>query len=219
MTLTEKIVFAILKLPFKILFSWKVKGRGNVPLNGPLIVIANHVHLVDVFLLAFSFPRRIYFMAKEELFRYPFLRPLLRWAGVFPVHRREAIKEIQRILRKVTDILDRGSILGMFPEGRRSHDGKLGMGKTGSVVIAARANVSLLPVGIVGTDKIKGISWLWKRPVIVINIGEPFKLPPLEGKLNRSQRKSLTDLIMRRIAALLPRENRGVYTDNEKHAD
>ena len=219
MTLTEKIVLAIIELPFKILFSWKVKGRENVPLNGPLIVIANHVHLIDPFLLAFSFPRRIYFMAKEELFRYPFLRSLLRWAGVFPVHRKEAIKEMQRILKEVTDVMDRGSILVMFPEGSRSHDGKLRMGKTGAIVIAVRTNASLLPVGIVGTDKIKGISWLWKRPGIVINIGEPFKLPPPEGKLNKSQRKSLTDLIMRRIAALLPAEYRGTYLNKEEYGD
>ena len=219
MTLTETIFLTIIKLPFKILFSWKVKGRENVPLNGPLIVIANHVHLIDPFLLAFSFPRRIYFMAKEELFRYPFLRSLLRWSGVFPVHRKGMEKEKQKALRNAKDVLGRGSILGMFPEGRRSHDGKLEMGKTGSIVVAAQANVSLLPVGIVGTDKIKGISWLWKRPGIVINIGEPFKLPPPEGKLNRSQRRSLTDLIMRRIAALLPAEYRGIYLNKEEYGD
>jgi len=219
MTLSQKVFLAILKLPFKILFSWKVKGKENIPLDGPLIVIANHVHLLDTFLLAFSLPRWINFMAKEELFRSAFLRPILRWGGAFPVSRQGTIKEKQGIFRRAKDVLDRGLILGMFPEGSRSHDGKLRMGKPGCAVIAAQTKVSFLPVGIVGTDKIKGISWLWKRPSIVINIGEPFQLLPLEGRLNRPQRKSLTDSMMRKIAALLPPENRGDYLNNDRHGD
>ena len=219
MTLSQKVVLAILRLPFKVLFTWRVKGRENVPLDGPLIMIANHVHLVDVFLLAFSFPRWISFMAKEELFRSPLLRPVVHWARAFPVHRQGTIKEKQKALRSAKDVLDRGLILGMFPEGSRSRDGKLRKGKVGSVIIASQTNVSLLPVGIVGTDKIKGISWLWNRPDIVINIGESFQLPPPEGKLNRAQRKSLTDLIMGKIAALLPPENRGVYLNDERLGD
>ena len=219
MTSFQKIVIAVLRSIFRIFFSWRVVGRSNVPLNGPLIVIANHVHLLDPFLLAFSFPRWINFMAKEELFRSPLLRPILRWCGGFAVHRQGTIKEKQKVLREAKDILDRGLILGMFPEGSRSRDGRLRSGAPGSAVIASQANVYLLPVGIIGTDKIKGINWLWKRPRMVVNIGEPFMLPQVEGKLKRSQRKSLTDLMMQRIAALLPPENRGAYLDNERHGD
>lgn len=98
----------------------------------------------------------------------------------------------------------------MFPEGRRSRDGKLGQGKPGSAVIASKTDAPLLPVGISGTDKLTGIGWLWKRPGIVINIGKPFKLPTTTGRLNRSQMQSLTALLMEEIAALLPTEHRGV---------
>ncbi|MCX6010626.1 MAG: 1-acyl-sn-glycerol-3-phosphate acyltransferase, partial [Chloroflexi bacterium] len=86
----------------------------------------------------------------------------------------------------------------------------------GSAVIASKANVPLLPVGIVGTDKIKGISWLWKRPRIVVNIGKPFKLPPISGRMSKSQMQLLTTQLMREIAALLPPEYQGAY---EKHED
>ena len=218
-SLSQKIVLAILRLIFSVLFSWKVKGKENIPLNGPFIVVANHVHLIDPILVELSFPRWINFMAKEELFRSPFLRPIIWWAQSFSAHRKGTIKEKREVLGQAKDTLDRGLILGMFPEGSRSRDGKLRMGKPGSAAIAARTNVSLVPIGIAGTDKIKGISWLWKRPSIVINIGEPFKVPQIEGKLNRSKMKSLTDLIMRRISALLPAENRGVYLNDENHGD
>jgi 1-acyl-sn-glycerol-3-phosphate acyltransferase len=103
----------------------------------------------------------------------------------------------------------------MFPEGSRSHDGKLRKAKPGSAVIASKTSVSLLPVGIVGTDKVTGINWLWKRPSIVINIGKPFKLPPIYSKLSKSQMQSLTTQLMGEIAALLPLEYKGVYNEHE----
>jgi len=104
----------------------------------------------------------------------------------------------------------------MFPEGGRSHDGKLRRGKPGSAVIASKRDVPLLPVGIAGTDKIHGISWLWKRPRIVVNIGKPFKLPPTSSRISKSQMQLLTTQLMREIAALLPPECQGAY---EKHED
>jgi 1-acyl-sn-glycerol-3-phosphate acyltransferase len=216
MTLSQKFVLAIFRPLLNILFSWKVKGRENIPLTGPLIVIANHVHLLDPFFLLFGFPRWINFMAKEELFRSPFLRPILRWAGSFSVRRRGRIREKQKVLKSAKDVLEGGLVLGMFPEGSRSHDGKLRKSKPGSAVIASKTDVPLLPVGIVGTDKIKGISWLWKRPGVIINIGKPFKLPPTDGRLSKSQMQLLTAQLMSEIAALLPSEYRGAY---KKHED
>jgi len=216
MTPSQKIVLAILRPLLNILFSWKVEGRENIPLTGPLILVANHVHLLDPFFLLFRFPRWINFMAKEELFRSPFLRFCLRWAGSVSIRREGKVREKQKILKSARDALERGLILGMFPEGGRSHDGKLRKGKPGSAVIASKTNTSLLPVGIVGTDKIRGISWLWKRPGIVVNIGKPFKLPPTSSRMSKSQMQLLTTQLMREIAALLPPEYQGAY---EKHKD
>jgi len=218
MTRAQKILLIlsrICKPVFNILFSWKVEGRDNIPSTGPLILIANHVNLSDPFFLMFSFPRCINFMAKEELFRSPFLRPWLRWAGSVSISRRGKVSDKQKMLRSSRDVLENGLILGMFPEGGRSRDGKLRKGKPGSAVIASKTNVPILPVGIVGTGKIKGISWLWKRPGIVVNIGKPFKLPPTNGRMSKSQMQLLTAQLMKEIAALLPPEYQGVYGKNE----
>jgi 1-acyl-sn-glycerol-3-phosphate acyltransferase len=217
MTFTQKLLWAICRPLFNILFSWKVKGRENIPSTGPLILITNHVNLVDPFFLIFSFPRWINFMAKEELFRSPFLRFWLRWAGALPIRRGGKVGDKQKILKSAKETLEKGLILGMFPEGGRSHDGKLKKGKSGSAVIASKTNVPLLPVGIVGTDQIKSISWLWKRPHIVVNIGKPFKLPSNNNnKMSKPQMQLLTTQLMREIAALLPPEYQGAY---EKYKD
>jgi len=213
MTLSQRIVLAILKPLSRIFLSWKVNGRENVPLNGPLVVVANHVHLVDGILLALSLPRWINFMAKQELFRYPFLRSIIRWAQAFSVPRRGTIKDKRKAVKQAKEILNKGLVLGMFPEGKRNHDGKLLPGKPGSAVIASQSGTPLLPVGITGTEKLKGISWLWKRPSIIINIGQPFEFPSSDGRLTKSQMNLLTDLMMTKIAALLPPENRGWYGD------
>jgi 1-acyl-sn-glycerol-3-phosphate acyltransferase len=214
MTPSQKFLLATCRPLLNICFSWKAEGRENVPLTGPLILVANHVHVLDPIFLAFSLPRWITFVAKEELFRSPFLRFWLRWAGSVSIRREGRVREKQKILKSARDALERGLILGMFPEGGRSHDGKLRKGKPGSAVIASKANVPLLPVGIVGTDKISGISWLWKRPRIVVNIGKPFKLPTTSSRISKSEMQLLTTQLMMEIAALLPLEYQGDY---EKH--
>jgi 1-acyl-sn-glycerol-3-phosphate acyltransferase len=184
-------------------------------MTGPLILVANHVHVIDPILIAFSVPRWITFVAKEELFHSLFLRLWLNWAGSLPLQRDGKVREKQRVLEGAKKALGEGLILGMFPEGGRSQDGKLRRGKPGSAVIAAKTDVSLLPIGVVGTDKIQGISWLWKRPPIVVNIGKPFKLPPTNNKISKSQMQLLTTQLMGEIAALLPAEYQGIYAKSE----
>jgi len=216
MTRSQKIVVTIIKPLYHIFLSWEVRGRKNVPPSGPLIVVANHVHVIDGELLLFGVSRWIIYIAKEQLFHYPILRPLLRWAGALVVYRQGTFNDTRKLLEQVEQTLNKGSVIGIFPEGKRSHQGKLQAGKPGLALFASRMHIPILPVGISGTDKIHGISWLWKRPHIVINIGKPFYLPQPDGRLTKLQREALTDLMMKEIAALLPPEYQGVYA---KHGD
>jgi len=211
MTRSQKIVVTIIKPLYHIFLSWEAKGRGNVPLSGPLIVVANHVHVIDGELLLFGVSRWITFIAKEPLFHYPMLGSLLRWAGALAIPRQSTLSDIKGLLQQVEQTLNKGSVIGIFPEGKRSHQGKLQAGKPGLALLASRMHIPILPVGISGTDKIHGISWLWKRPHIVINIGKPFYLPQPDGRVTKLQRKALADLMMQKIAALLPPEYQGVY--------
>ena len=214
MTLSQRIFVTTVKPLYRLFLSWEVRGKENVPRSGPLIVIANHVHVIDAELIVFGVSRWIIFIAKEQLFHYPLLGLILRWAQVLMVSRHGKLGVTREMFRQARERLDEGSVIGIFPEGKRSHQGKLQAGKPGLAVLAARMNVPLLPVGIAGTEKIHGRSWLWKRPRITVNIGKPFYLPQPESRLTRPQRKALADTMMRQIAALLPPEYRGVYGKN-----
>jgi 1-acyl-sn-glycerol-3-phosphate acyltransferase len=215
MTRSQKIVVTIIKPLYHIFLSWEVIGRKNVPPSGPLIVVANHVHVIDGELLLFGVSRWIIYIAKEPLFHYPILGALLRWAQALVVYRQGTLNETRELLKQAEQTLNKGSVIGIFPEGKRSHQGKLQAGKPGLALLASRMHIPILPVGISGTDKIHGISWLWKRPHIVINIGKPFYLPQPDGRVTKLQRKALADLMMQKIAALLPPEYQGVYAKRE----
>jgi 1-acyl-sn-glycerol-3-phosphate acyltransferase len=155
-------------------------------------------------------------MAKEESFHSPFFSPLLHGLGSFPVSRGQIDR---KALRKASELLGKGIALGIFPEGRRNPDAQLQSAHLGTAFIALHADAFILPVGITGTEKIKkrtkSINALLRRPQVVVNIGEPFKLPPVNGKLTRAQLASFTDFIMRRVAELLPESYRGAYRENE----
>jgi len=188
---------------------WEVKGRENVPLNGPLIVVANHLNLADPPLLSASIPRRIIFMVKQELYYSKRGGHFVRAFGAFPVHRgrfdREALEQAIKVLKN-------GSVLGMFPEGTRSPNAQMQRGEPGVSLIALRSEAPILPIGISGTERITGVKEVvFGHPHITVTIGRPFTLPPLKGKPSRAKLEELTDYIMARIAELLPPNYRGVY--------
>ena len=191
-----------------LLTRWQVRGRENVPAQGPLLVVANHLNLTDPPLLGVSLDRNVIFMAKEELFRSRFSGYFIRNFGAFPVYRGRLDRQA---LLQADKILARGLALLMFPEGRRSKNAQLQSAFPGTALIARRSGTPILPVGITGTEKIRGITWLLHRPRITVNIGHPFYLPVVSGKLTKAKLTELTDFMMGHIAELLPLEYRGEY--------
>ena len=191
-----------------LLTRWRVKGRENVPSQGPLLIVANHISLVDIPLLGVSFGRKVIFMAKRELFRFRFLNYFMRILGSFPVHRGQLDREA---LRQASQLLADGLALVVFPEGTRSNNAQLRPAFSGSALIALRSGAPVLPVGIAGTEKCKSVTGVLRRPRIAVNIGRPFHLPPINGRPTKVELARLTDFIMRRMAELLPPEYRGHY--------
>lgn len=203
---------AIVWILFNLLTHRQVIGRENVPSQGPLLVVANHLNLSDPPLLGISLGRKVIFMAKEGLFRSKLSSYFMRGFGAFPVNREQLTKQA---LRQAQQVLAEGLALVIFPEGARSHNTQLQPALSGSALIACRQRVPILPVGITGTERIKGVAWLVHRPQITVSIGRPFYLPPVNGKLTKDELAQLTDDIMEHIAELLPQEYQGNYRREE----
>ena len=178
-----------------------------MPREGPLIVVANHLSLADPPLLSASMPRHIVFMAKEELFGWHPLSPLVRGFGAIRIRKNMADR---RALTQARQALSRGMALGMFPEGSRSRDHTLQSAYPGTALIALNTSATILPVAITGTEKIRDIGWLL-RPRIEVNIGQPFTLDSNPDQSRKQQIVQGTETIMRHIAELLPPEYRGRY--------
>ncbi|MFN8559457.1 MAG: lysophospholipid acyltransferase family protein [Dehalococcoidia bacterium] len=186
---------------------YEVVGRSRVPRRGPLLVVANHLNNADPPLLGAAVPRTIRFMAKQELFDAPVFGFFVRLFGAFPVRRFEA--DLQA-LREAQAILNAGGVIGMFPEGHRSHGKGLQRPFPGTALIALRTGVTILPVGITGTESVTDLGVLLRNPLVRVVIGEPFTLAR-PSRINAASVRAAGEEIMERIAELLPPRYRGVY--------
>ena len=186
---------------FWILCDLHIFGRENIPQKGSLIVVANHRSWLDIILLSMVFlPQPTSFMAKEELFRNPLWRWLLRRLGAFPVSRSRASKNA--LLQTASKRLREGWIIGIFPEGTRgeNHDAKLRRFSPGAVFMAFHLKAHIIPVGISGIKDIR----LFRRPKVKVNIGTPFAISSPDGMLTHGELVRLTnEEVWRKVATLL----------------
>jgi len=196
-----------------LLTRFQVKGRENIPGQGPVLIVSNHLELADVPILVVSLGQKVVFLAKEQLFRYPLVNYFVSHFDSIRVRRG---KLDRNALRQAIQTLTDGQALVIFPEGTRSKKAQLRPAFSGTALIALRSGAPILPVAITGTERTKGVTWVLRRPRITVNIGQPFHLPAANGKLTKIELTEHTNRIMGRIARLLPPEYRGHYAKQEE---
>ena len=168
---------------FKIWLRWEVFGRENIPAEGPVVIAANHLSLLDPPVLGAAATRKVHFMAKSELFKPAWFGALIRKLGAFPVRRgamdRDAIKMGLTILKE-------NKVLAVFPEGTRSKTGELGRAGGGAFMMAVKCKAKIVPAYIYGTDLKRHPGW----PKVRVIFGKPMEYDPDMG----TGRESLDEL-------------------------
>jgi len=200
----------------RTLTKFNVINQKNLPETGGVLLTTNHLSRLDTpILLAITEREDLVAIVAKKYQKKPFFKWILGKVGTMVWMDRErtdfsAVRDALHQLRS-------GAIVGIAPEGTRSREfNGLLEGKQGAALLAARASVPIVPVGIVGSEKINE-HWLrLQRPPVTIRIGEPYSLPEMDRDNRQAWLSRYTDEIMCRIAALLPPEYRGFYRDHPR---
>ncbi len=191
----------------------RVEGLENIPDQGPGILLMNHIGWVDPIVVLHSVPRQIVPLGKVEAFEYPVIGIFPRIWGAIPVRRggvdRRAIQSALEVLRKKEIIL-------VAPEGTRNPE--LQRAKEGFAYLATRSGAPIIPVSLEGSPGYPTIrySQRWKKNGIVVRYGTPITFHSEYRRAGREQLRKLTDEVMYYLAAMLPEERRGYYSDLTK---
>jgi 1-acyl-sn-glycerol-3-phosphate acyltransferase len=206
----------------RLFFPCKVSGAEYIPESGGVILAGNHVSVADSFFTPLYIKRKVSYLAKSEYFTEKGLKGRLKrffftGVGQVPIDRGGASAAHDALMTGVR-LLKKGHVLGIYPEGTRSPDGRLYKGKTGVARMALEAGVPVVPVVMIGTDKVNPIgSKIWKPRRIQLIIGRPLDFSRYEGMAgDRFVERSMTDEIMYRLMELSGQEYVDVYAAKVK---
>jgi 1-acyl-sn-glycerol-3-phosphate acyltransferase len=201
-----RVLYMILHPPLHNLFRPEVHGREHVPLRGPAILASNHLSFADHFFMPMALERPVFFLGKSDYFS-GWKRFFFEGVGVMPVNR-EGGDAGEASLRKGEEILRSGRLLGIYPEGTRSPDGRLYKGKTGPVRLALRTGAPLIPVAMLGTFEVMPPGQAVPRIGRVgVRFGAPLDLGPYTGKADdRDVLRAATDELMYQTMLLSEQE-------------
>ncbi len=205
---------ALFRGVFHILSRVKVCGLENVPKEGAYIIAINHISLFEAPFVTAFWPVPFEIAGAADVWDRPGQGLLARLYGGIPIRRGQYDR---RMFDCTLSVLRAGRPLLMAPEGGRSHEPGMRRAKPGVAYLLDKAQVPVVPVGVVGsTDDFLERALQGQRPAIEMSIGPPVDLPPVmgRGKARRQARQVNADLVMAKIAALLPPEYRGVYADH-----
>jgi 1-acyl-sn-glycerol-3-phosphate acyltransferase len=200
----------------------KTEGLEHIPTSGPAILASNHLAVADSFYLPLMVSRRITFLAKSEYFTGTGLKGWFqRWfytvAGQVPIDRSNA-DAAQAALDTATRLLSDGKLMGMYPEGTRSPDGRLYKGKTGLARLALETGVPVIPVAMIGTDVVNPPgSTMWRFGRVTVRIGKPLDFSRFEGLAgNRFIERAVIDEVMYELMQLSGQEYVDLYAADVK---
>ena len=206
----------------RVLYRPKVTGLENVPDSGPVIMAVNHNSFMDSIFLPLMVKRPMIYLAKDEYFITPgfkgfWMRFFFKGVGQVPINRAGGDAS-EAALRTGVRVLSEGNILGIYPEGTRSPDGKLYRGHTGVARIALQAGVKVIPVAMHGTREVQPAGKTIPRVrKIGITIGQPLDFSRYAGMDNdRFILRSMTDEIMYEIMMLSDQEYSDMYAAKAK---
>ena len=206
----------------RLLARTNVEGLRNVPDSGAAILASNHLSVLDSFYLPFVVDRKVTFAAKAEYFTGT--RPQDRMIGAFlrateqlPVDRAGA-RAAQEMLEAALGLLKGGALFGIYPEGTRSPDGRLYRGRTGVGWLALHSGAPVIPVAMIGTEKLLPPGHKMPRPGrIEIKIGQPLVFEEFRGQPpGAKQRRAVTDQVMAAIGELSGQEYAPMYASARK---
>jgi 1-acyl-sn-glycerol-3-phosphate acyltransferase len=200
------------------------EGVENVPLRGPAILASNHLSFADWLFMPLALDRRVTFVAKSDYFTGAGLkgwaqRRFFAGTGQVPIDRTGG-RASESALRAGLKVLQRGELFGIYPEGTRSHDGRLYKGRTGVARLALLAKVPVIPSAIIGTDLIAPPGKIVTKIVSpTVRFGTPLDFSRYHGMSeDRFILRSITDEIMYAIMELSGQEYVDVYAPNAKAA-
>ena len=199
------------------LYRVNVEGLENLPDGGPGIVAANHISFLDSLFIPLAIPRRVTYLAKAEYWDSWKTRWFFDLVGQIPVRRDDSAKA-QAALDSGMRVLGSDGLLGIYPEGTRSPDGRLYRGKTGVARMAANAECPVIPVGLVGTREImpKDAKMPRLRGEVTVRFGKPIRLSAEEAADDPMACRSFVDALMFEIRMLSGQEYVGSYVDRKR---
>ncbi|WP_349904698.1 lysophospholipid acyltransferase family protein [Parafrigoribacterium humi] len=199
-----------------------ITGHANIPREGGVIMASNHLSFIDSVFLPLMMDRQISFLAKSDYytargFRGWAIKTFLKAAGMIPIDRSGG-KASEASLQTGLGVLARGEVLGIYPEGTRSPDGKLYRGRTGVARMILEGNVPVVPVAMIDTEKIMPVGRrIPKVGRIGIVVGEPLDFSRFQGmEGDRFVLRSITDEIMYELGRLSKQEYVDVYASSVK---
>jgi len=195
----------------RVLFRFDVRGLDHLPLNGPYILISNHISAFEFPALRVLLrPRAVRTLAKSESWDRKALAWMFNQWKAIPIRRGESDMSA---LRTALQVLKDGGILGIMPEGTRSGDGRLARGNPGITILAQKSGCPIVPMAFWGVERVNANLKHFRRTEFHFRVGEPFTLAFPTGRTTREDRQALADEVMQHIAELLPRSYHGVYRD------